>query len=125
MSLSDNDKDIYRDTYIRYLGKFCLSKIVILIDFTFSAIGYANEVGEAFRPLVHKHFVNLSYGISITYVLADAYDKANKEHKQSGELKKVAIKASDVFIWQIIASVIVPGFTINRFVYRPNIESQK
>ncbi|KAL5275769.1 MTFP1.2 family protein [Megaselia abdita] len=98
MTSSQNDKDIYRDTYIRYLG-------------------YANEVGEAFRPLVHKQIVNLSYGVSISYVLADAFDKATKEHKQSGNLKKVAIKASDVFIWQIIASVIIPGITINRVTW--------
>lgn len=78
--------------------------------------GYANEVGEAFRPLISKHIVNFSYGVAISYVLADAFDKAKKEHKQSGDMQKVAIKASDVFIWQIIASVLIPGVTINRFV---------
>lgn len=116
MSSIDNSKDIYRDTYIRYLGRF-YGKLLIntLINFTLILIkGYANEVGEAFRPLIHKQIVNLSYGVSISYVLADAYDKASKEHKRSGDLKKVAIRASDVFLWQIVASVIVPGITINR-----------
>lgn len=29
-------------------------------------------------------------------------------------IKKTAITASDAFIWQMLASVLVPGFTINR-----------
>ena len=51
--------DIYRDTPVRLLG-------------------YANEVGEAFRALVHVNWVRLSYGVASSYVLADTYDKAKK-----------------------------------------------
>ena len=40
--------DIYRDTYVRYMG-------------------YANELGEAFRPNFPK-MVLPSYGVSFTYV---------------------------------------------------------
>lgn len=40
--------------------------------------GYANEVGEAFRSLVPKAVVWLSYGVSSSYVLADAIDKGKK-----------------------------------------------
>lgn len=54
----DNDIDIYRDTPLRLMG-------------------YANEVGEAFRALVHVNWVRLSYALSISYVLADTNDKAN------------------------------------------------
>ena len=42
--------DIYRDTPLRYLG-------------------YANEVGEAFRALVHVNWVKLSYGVASAYVV--------------------------------------------------------
>ena len=48
--------DIYRDTPVRFLG-------------------YANEVGEAFRALVHVNWVRFSYGVASAYVLADTYDK--------------------------------------------------
>jgi hypothetical protein len=38
-------------------------------------VGYANEVGEAFRALIHRNYVRLSYGIAFAYVLADTHDK--------------------------------------------------
>merc|ERR1712129_271302 len=51
--------DIYRDTLLRYAG-------------------YANEVGEAFAPLVPAVVVPVSYGVAITYVIADTVDKFRK-----------------------------------------------
>ncbi|XP_055703491.1 mitochondrial fission process protein 1 [Phlebotomus papatasi] len=94
-----SDKDLYRDTPVRYLG-------------------YSNEVGEAFRPLIKKIFVHLSYGLAVSYVCADVYDKTVKVYKRpSGGSKAAAITAGDVFIWQMLASVIIPGFTINRICW--------
>ena len=45
--------------------------------------GYANEVGESFRPLVPKLFVNLSYGVAISYVLAECVDKSVRAFRVS------------------------------------------
>jgi len=88
--------DIYRDTPVRLLG-------------------YANEVGEAFRALVHVRWVRASYGVASAYVLADTVDKAKKMSKEpDSDTGKVAIAAFDTLIWQAFASVIVPGFLINR-----------
>jgi len=88
--------DIYRDTPVRLLG-------------------YANEVGEAFRALVHVRWVRASYGVASTYVLADTYDKGTKMSKVPGaDTKEVAVAAVDTLLWQAFASVIVPGFLINR-----------
>merc|ERR1711956_136022 len=91
--------DIYRDTPLRLLG-------------------YANEVGEAFRALVSVKFVIGTYGVASAYVLADTYDKASKAKKQLGDTEgantKVGIAAFDTPVWQALASVIIPGFTINR-----------
>lgn len=91
--------DIYRDTPVRLLG-------------------YANEVGEAFRALVTVKWVYASYGVASTYVLADTYDKATKAKKQLGDkegaMVKVGVAAFDTLVWQALASVIIPGFTINR-----------
>jgi hypothetical protein len=42
--------DIYRDTPVRFLG-------------------YANEVGEAFRALIHVNWVRATYGVASIYVL--------------------------------------------------------
>jgi len=88
--------DIYRDTPVRLLG-------------------YANEVGEAFRALVSVQWVRASYGVASAYVLADTYDKADKMNKVPGsQASEVAVAAVDTLLWQAFASVIVPGFLINR-----------
>merc|ERR1712241_580206 len=91
--------DIYRDTPVRLLG-------------------YANEVGEAFRALVNVKLVYASYGLASAYVLADTYDKASKAKNllgnKEGALAKVGVAAFDTLLWQALASVIIPGFTINR-----------
>jgi len=96
----DNEVDIYRDTPLRLLG-------------------YANEVGEAFRALVSVNWVRLSYGVASCYVLADTNDKAQKMSKSlpaddESRGKKIAFAAVDTLLWQALASVIIPGFTINR-----------
>merc|ERR1711878_66055 len=89
----------YRDTPVRLLG-------------------YANEVGEAFRALVNVKLVYASYGLASAYVLADTYDKASKAKNllgnKEGALAKVGVAAFDTLLWQALASVIIPGFTINR-----------
>ncbi|XP_011684660.1 PREDICTED: mitochondrial fission process protein 1 [Wasmannia auropunctata] len=90
--------DLYRDTYVRYLG-------------------YANEVGEAFRSLVPKSVVWFSYAVSSGYVLADTVHKGAKVYRTDitpQRTKNVLLSTSDTLIWQAFASVIIPGFTINR-----------
>ncbi|XP_056677476.1 mitochondrial fission process protein 1 [Monodelphis domestica] len=95
----DAQPDFYRDTWVRYLG-------------------YANEVGEAFRAMVPTSVVWLSYGVATSYVVADAVDKGKKASaawtSESGRTTKVAVAVVDTFIWQALASVAIPGFTINR-----------
>lgn len=63
MASTENEEqkqvDIYRDTPVRLLG-------------------YANEVGEAFRALINVKYVYASYGVASAYVLADTFDKASK-----------------------------------------------
>jgi len=111
--------DLYRDTLVRYAG-------------------YANEVGESFKNLISRSSYKMSYAIAICYVLADATDKglkaennysaiaaeqaATKDPLAGGQQSKnsnvEAMKASvDTLIWQGLASVIIPGFTINRIVW--------
>ncbi|XP_029941523.1 mitochondrial fission process protein 1 [Salarias fasciatus] len=92
--------DIYRDTWVRFLG-------------------YANEVGEAFRALVPVGVVWGSYAVATAYVTADAVDKGKKAALVSARGQPrpdhpVAVAVVDTFVWQALASVIIPGFTINR-----------
>ncbi|XP_057674608.1 mitochondrial fission process protein 1 [Corythoichthys intestinalis] len=91
--------DVYRDTWVRFLG-------------------YANEVGEAFRPLVPVSLVWSSYAVATAYVTADAVDKGKKaavgHGDEPGQTTRVAAAVVDTFVWQALASIIIPGFTINR-----------
>lgn len=91
--------DIYRDTWVRLLG-------------------YANEVGESFRALVPVSLVWGSYAVATAYVTADAVDKGKKaavaHGDNPGKTTQVAVAVVDTFVWQALASVIIPGFTINR-----------
>ncbi|KAH7729121.1 Mitochondrial 18kDa protein [Aphelenchoides avenae] len=92
--------DLYRETPIRLLG-------------------YANEVGEAFRAWVPVSAVRLSYVVASGYVCADALDKSHKAYKRiwptvAERRKHVALTMADTLVWQALASVIIPGITINR-----------
>ena len=91
-----SEVDLYRDTPVRYLG-------------------YANEVGEAFRAVVHANVVRASYAVSGTYVLADATSKARAESQLSDG--RPVLTFVDSLIWQGLASVAIPGFTINRLCW--------
>jgi mitochondrial fission process protein 1 len=99
---SGEEVDIYRDTPLRYCG-------------------YANEVGEAFAPLVPAWCVPASYAVAITYVLADTLDKTFKalngdKYTPSANLKCALIEGLDALIWQLAASVALPGYTIHQVV---------
>ena len=94
--------DIYRDTALRYCG-------------------YANEVGEAFAPLVPSWCVPASYGVVITYVIADTIDKTRKalsgdKYSPKATLSCALIEGLDALIWQLAASVALPGYTIHQIV---------
>jgi hypothetical protein len=63
--MSNNDRkqeyDIFKDSPIRYLG-------------------YSNEIGEAFRPLISRRLVAFSYLIEIIYFFSDTFHKGHKAY---------------------------------------------
>ncbi|XP_059400192.1 mitochondrial fission process protein 1-like [Carassius carassius] len=79
---------------------------------------YANEVGKAFRTLVPVSSVWASYAVATAYEFADAFDKGRKaavaHTEDNGKVVRVAIAVVDTFVCQALASVAIPGFTINR-----------
>lgn len=96
----DKEVDIYRDTALRYAG-------------------YLNEIGEAFRPVVPSSFVTLSYVLAITYVLADARSKGAETANNplnDGISGCGAAAIIDTLAFQFVASIIIPGTIINRWV---------
>lgn len=99
--------------------------------------GYANELGEAFAAWLFPGGVSLSYAVAIGYVLFDTVDKYNKTLQEAREkltarekdlppnvsvdiprLVNVigAERGIDTLLWQLIASVAAPGYTIHTVV---------
>jgi mitochondrial fission process protein 1 len=118
-------KNIFRDTSLRYLG-------------------YANEVGESFR-YQYPRGVMPSYLIAAGYCCADAgwsgynsycqnsrnnsnnfmmvrEEEATKTSSSSSSSSSSAVVAGtstvvmDTLVWQLLASVLIPGATINGIV---------
>ncbi|BDA50051.1 probable mitochondrial fission process protein 1 [Coccomyxa sp. Obi] len=97
-------------------------------------LGYSNECGEAFAAWLPFWGVPFSYGVAISYVLVDTVDKGLKAYKEARtELdanaslhpevdtprleKLLAVERSmDTVVWQLLASVICPGYTIHTVV---------
>ncbi len=85
--------DIFRDSLLRYAG-------------------YANEVGEAFRPIYPKYVVP-SYVAAFTYVGADAVHKSYLSQSRGDSVSQTARIGFDVLLWQTLASVLIPGKVIH------------
>ena len=89
--------DWWRDSNVRYAG-------------------YANELGEAFRPLIPKSVVFGTYAVAIGYAGGDAIDKA-RVAKSKGFSDKKAFSAFGIAaLWQLMASVTIPAFFVNKQV---------
>jgi mitochondrial fission process protein 1 len=96
--------DIWRNSPLRYMG-------------------YANEIGEAFRPLAPK-FVRPSYAVAFGYVFGDTTSKVNAAHDDIKDQGKTGTDSRtlmrhkffvgfDCLVWQTLASVMIPGAIIN------------
>jgi fission process protein 1 len=99
---ADGGYDVFRHSPLRYMG-------------------YANEVGESFRYQFPKVVVP-SYILAFGYCFADAitsghdaYDKAAKNNSPTAALDSV-VSTFDCLVWQSLASVMIPGATINAIV---------
>lgn len=82
-------------------------------------LGYLNEVGESFRPLIPSKVVLSTYIISGGYVFTDSLliglksYNAEKDNSVSYERKKrFATSFAKCFIWQILATELIPGFLV-------------
>jgi fission process protein 1 len=101
----NNEKacNVFRDSPVRFLG-------------------YANEVGESFRYQFPR-FVTPSYVLAFGYCFMDAastgYDTWNSHNdrktSRSREINTI-VATSDTLLWQTLASVMIPGATINLIV---------
>eukprot|EP00560_Eucampia_antarctica_P002361 CAMPEP_0197833748 /NCGR_PEP_ID=MMETSP1437-20131217/19990_1 /TAXON_ID=49252 ORGANISM="Eucampia antarctica, Strain CCMP1452" /NCGR_SAMPLE_ID=MMETSP1437 /ASSEMBLY_ACC=CAM_ASM_001096 /LENGTH=176 /DNA_ID=CAMNT_0043437991 /DNA_START=148 /DNA_END=675 /DNA_ORIENTATION=- len=101
--------NVFRDSHLRYMG-------------------YANEIGESFRyqfpKLVRPTYV-LAFGYCGMDALSTGYsawkqppqiENHNNNNSQRTKKNQVAIATMDTLLWQCLASVLIPGVTINMVV---------
>lgn len=97
---TSQDTNIFRDSLLRYAG-------------------YANEVGESFRYQFPR-LVGPSYLVAFGYCLADASVSGYRVyHVESGAAHQwhdTVRATADTLAWQSLASVAIPGMTINLLV---------
>lgn len=87
-------------------------------------LGYANELGEAFHPVLPpslKLLYPASYAVAMAYVLADS--KRCVELKPPGQSGGAVF--ADALLWQTAASVAIPGFVIGQIVKASNRAAAK
>ena len=80
-------------------------------------LAYSSDLGEAFRPVVPTWAVNATYGVAVSYVVADtAYRVYDAEEKgaDAEEMRRVAAHAT---IFHAIASIGVPMAIIHTQVH--------
>jgi fission process protein 1 len=78
---------------------------------------YTNDLGEAFRPLIHPYIVRSTYAISWGYVIGDVvYECYNnkKDGIHGCELYRSTTKRA---VFQSFASMILPAITIHSTVH--------
>lgn len=80
------------------------------------ALAYASEVGESFRPIIPKYFVNAAYATSFLYVGADTMIHRHNMIEQKKSQKEVRIQTMDRLIWHSLASMLLPALTIHSIV---------
>lgn len=97
---SNVNKNLLRESSLRYLG-------------------YANEIGESFRPLIPLKIVISTYVVSGLYVFADSLFIGLKSYNNEFSLNKkysFVVSFSKCLIWQILATELIPGFLVYKIV---------
>lgn len=78
------------------------------------AAAYASEVGESFRPIVPRSFVNFLYLVSIGYVLFDIAGRTYCVKDQGMEAMRYF--CLDTTLFHLMASLVFPAVVIHKIV---------
>ncbi|KZV90515.1 hypothetical protein EXIGLDRAFT_720294 [Exidia glandulosa HHB12029] len=120
--LADENVDSV-DTNARYAAY--ATRLRTAVRATSRYFAYTSDVGEAFRPIVHPRIVQACYGISWIYVLGDVGFETYKAQRRGptleeaahfSETTRLAMIACKRGIFQGVASMALPAFTIHTIV---------
>ncbi|KIK92359.1 hypothetical protein PAXRUDRAFT_578858 [Paxillus rubicundulus Ve08.2h10] len=122
--LADKNADS-TDSDIRYMAYGARLRTALRASSRY--IAYTSDVGEAFRPVVPPAVVTAAYGISWLYLSADVSYEAYKAHRRGpspleavhySEPTRIGLVAVKRTVFQSVASMALPAFTIHTIVSR-------
>ncbi|KAI0728780.1 mitochondrial 18 KDa protein-domain-containing protein [Fomitopsis betulina] len=123
-SLADRDADS-TDSEIRYMAYGARLRTVLRAGHRY--VAYTSDIGEAFRPVVPPAIVTAAYGISWLYLGGDVAYESYKAHRQGpsaleaahfSEPTRIGMVAVKRAVFQSIASMALPAFTIHTAVHQ-------
>ena len=76
-------------------------------------LAYTSDVGEAFRPIVNPKIVTTAYAISWGYVICDVGYEGYKDYKRGSDTNHISRTVLERSLFQSIASMALPAFTIH------------
>jgi mitochondrial fission process protein 1 len=113
---SDVHEEEYALGYERFLGYIGGLGRSLKLMLRYAA--YSSDVGEAFRPVVHKNVVRGAYAVSWLYVIGDVsyetYDKYYRLEFRGWDMFHITSKR---LVFQTFASMALPAFTIHSVVH--------
>ncbi|KAK9765802.1 hypothetical protein K7432_005589 [Basidiobolus ranarum] len=116
------------ESNFRYLGY--AARLRTLATAGSRYLAYTSDVGEAFRPLVNPLIVRSCYGISWLYIGFDVFYEGYKAKLAGNDNTAVGLTLVKRTVFQSIASMALPAFTIHSVVryagvMAKNIKNQK
>jgi len=121
-NLADDDADS-TNSELRYMGYG--ARIRTAMRAAQRYIAYTSDIGEAFRPVVKPWIVSAAYGVSWLYLAGDVGFETWKAQRKGpapleavafSEHQRLALVAAKRGIFQAIASMALPAFTIHTIV---------
>ncbi|KLO15755.1 hypothetical protein SCHPADRAFT_902127 [Schizopora paradoxa] len=121
-NLADDDADS-TNSEVRYMAYG--ARIRTALRAAQRYIAYTSDVGEAFRPVVKPWVVTAAYGVSWLYLAGDVGFETWKAQRKGPtpleaasftESQRLALVAAKRGIFQAIASMALPAFTIHTIV---------
>ncbi|KAG0303576.1 hypothetical protein BGZ98_006524 [Dissophora globulifera] len=104
------------ETNARYLAYLARYRNLFVASSRYLA--YSSDVGEAFRPVTSRLFVNSLYGVSFAYVGFDVAYEGYKAKIAGAPNDAVGMTVLKRGIFQGLASLLMPAITIHTVVHQ-------
>lgn len=111
------------ERYAAYTSALARLKVILLRAKNFAVdsmryVAYSSDIGESMRPILNPMTVNLTYGIAITYVLADAGMEVKRKHHLGYDSDVLVGTAAHRLTFHAAVSLALPAVIIHTAVHQ-------